>query len=130
MLYTTLNPINIINNIFNFGVVLYVYVFYFHFLFYTYSITKKYRKRTVITQKIKRTTHSISDYLSKVKLNKLVIINLSCFNSKYNIFQTLRNILKNIIMLNKISFSFGFYYIQGFICILFIDACLTDDEPL
>jgi hypothetical protein len=31
--------------------------------------------------------------------------------------------------LNK-SFSFGFYYLQGFAFILFIDACLTDDEPL
>lgn len=28
------------------------------------------------------------------------------------------------------SFSFGFYYIQGFVFLLFIDACLTDDEPL
>lgn len=32
-------------------------------------------------------------------------------------------------ILNK-SFSFGFFYIQGFAFILFIDACLTDDEPL
>ena len=32
-------------------------------------------------------------------------------------------------VLNK-SFSFGFFYIQGFAFILFIDACLTDDEPL
>jgi len=28
------------------------------------------------------------------------------------------------------SFGFGFYYIQGFVFVLFIDACLTDDEPL
>jgi len=28
------------------------------------------------------------------------------------------------------SFSFGFMYIQGLVFILFIDACLTDDEPL
>jgi hypothetical protein len=28
------------------------------------------------------------------------------------------------------SFSFGFMYIQGLTFILFIDACLTDDEPL
>lgn len=32
-------------------------------------------------------------------------------------------------VMNK-SFSFGFFYIQGFAFILFIDACLTDDEPL
>lgn len=28
------------------------------------------------------------------------------------------------------SFSFGFYYLRGLLFILFIDACLTDDEPL
>ena len=32
-------------------------------------------------------------------------------------------------VINK-SFSFGFIYLQGFAFILFIDACLTDDEPL
>jgi len=32
-------------------------------------------------------------------------------------------------LINK-SFSFGFFYLQGFAFILFIDACLTDDEPL
>ena len=28
------------------------------------------------------------------------------------------------------SFSFGFHYIQGLVFLLFIDACLSDDEPL
>jgi len=28
------------------------------------------------------------------------------------------------------TFSFGFYYIRGVVFLLFIDACLTDDEPL
>ena len=28
------------------------------------------------------------------------------------------------------TFSFGFYYLRGLVVILFIDACLTDDEPL
>ena len=28
------------------------------------------------------------------------------------------------------TFGFGFYYIRGFFFLLFIDACLTDDEPL
>lgn len=31
--------------------------------------------------------------------------------------------------MNK-TFGFGFYYIRGFALLLFIDACLTDDEPL
>jgi hypothetical protein len=33
------------------------------------------------------------------------------------------------LFLNK-TCSFGFYYLRGFAFILFIDACLTDDEPL
>lgn len=27
-------------------------------------------------------------------------------------------------------FGFGFYYMRGIVFLLFIDACLTDDEPL
>lgn len=40
-------------------------------------------------------------------------------------------ILLNTIFLwmNK-TFGFGFYYIRGFVLLLFVDACLTDDEPL
>lgn len=30
----------------------------------------------------------------------------------------------------KRTFSFGFYYLRGLIFLFFIDACLTDDEPL
>ena len=30
----------------------------------------------------------------------------------------------------KRTFSFGFYYLRGLFFIFFIDACLTDDEPL
>jgi len=32
--------------------------------------------------------------------------------------------------LNAKTFSFGFLYLRGLFVILFIDACLTDDEPL
>ena len=32
-------------------------------------------------------------------------------------------------IMNK-SFGFSFYYLKGFVFVLFIDACLTDDEPL
>jgi hypothetical protein len=28
------------------------------------------------------------------------------------------------------SFSFSFYFLQAMIFVLFIDACLIDDEPL
>jgi hypothetical protein len=32
--------------------------------------------------------------------------------------------------LSNKTFSFGFYYLRALVFILFIDACLTDDEPL
>jgi len=55
---------------------------------------------------------------SKNILNK---INTSIFLKK--LFHEIESILHR-------SFSFGFFYLQGFAFILFIDACLTDDEPL
>lgn len=36
----------------------------------------------------------------------------------------------NLSNITKRSFSFGFSYLLGFSFILFIDACITDDEPL
>lgn len=30
----------------------------------------------------------------------------------------------------KRTFSFGFFYLRGLFFVFFIDACLTDDEPL
>lgn len=62
-----------------------------------------------------------------------------CRTPFYADLQNLRNFfLKNLYPtgmpnLNNIlkrSFGFGFYYIQGTVFLLFIDACLTDDEPL
>lgn len=56
------------------------------------------------------------------------------FNSKNVIYITLSNYFSNFWLNLKIitykSFSFSYYYIAGFTFILFIDACLTDDEPL
>lgn len=55
---------------------------------------------------------------------------LSYFN--YNFFSKLY--INSFFMwfknLSKISFSFGFYHLRALVFILFIDACLTDDEPL
>lgn len=42
----------------------------------------------------------------------------------------MREILTTIYDLLSKTFSFGFYYLRGFVFLLFIDACLTDDEPL
>ena len=80
---------------------------------------------------------TLSNTVTKQTLNPLTLINLSMKYSaleshwalfQLNIaFQKLKESLGQLI--NK-SFSFGFLYIQGFAFILFIDACLTDDEPL
>ena len=40
------------------------------------------------------------------------------------------NLINWVLYTIQRSFGFSFYYIQGFIFVLFIDACLTDDEPL
>lgn len=51
-----------------------------------------------------------------------------------NWFLTLSNLLKYCYFywtdLSNKTFSFGFYYLRALVFILFIDACLTDDEPL
>lgn len=61
---------------------------------------------------------------NSVPLNNVTYLNL-LFYIKF-----FKNILNSLrLTLNK-SFSFGFHYIKGFAFILFIDACLTDDEPL
>jgi len=45
--------------------------------------------------------------------------------------EKLSSFYKNYILQNfKRTFSFGFIYIRGLVFIFFIDACLTDDEPL
>lgn len=74
---------------------------------------------------------------SQITIYKTVLNNPFLFKFYYNtisqelnfywIKTTLINWLSNVV--NR-SFGFGFYYIQGFIFVLFIDACLTDDEPL
>ena len=56
----------------------------------------------------------------------------SPFKSLFQIWKYLFNLLFHKSTSNIINRTFGlsFYYIQGFIFVLFIDACLTDDEPL
>ena len=55
---------------------------------------------------------------------------LSYFNLSYDLYALRYSLLIWIRDLINRSFSFGFLYIRGFFVILFIDACLTDDEPL
>jgi hypothetical protein len=58
-------------------------------------------------------------------LNNINNITDSLFFTKFTLFY------KNwLVEQFKRSFSFGFYYLRGLFFIFFIDACLTDDEPL
>jgi hypothetical protein len=78
-------------------------------------------------------TEEVSSML-RLPLNILSYGNLTTHSLKRTsslisvIFNT--KLLTYIVTLFNKSFSFGFFYIQGFAFILFIDACLTDDEPL
>ena len=60
--------------------------------------------------------------------------NLDFVLTKYNYTHLFNIWLKDIFNyfsnLSKITFSFGFYHLRAIAFILFIDACLTDDEPL
>lgn len=82
------------------------------------------------------TPSNFSDQLHHDKINSSLLNTISNFNSFKSNLNTLRLdiISKKFLsygssVMNK-SFSFGFFYLQGFAFILFIDACLTDDEPL
>lgn len=45
-------------------------------------------------------------------------------------FKFFKDYVNTILLNTNKTFGFGFYYIRGFFFLLFIDACLTDDEPL
>jgi hypothetical protein len=90
-------------------------------------------KNTLYTQSFNSLHQSMSTRLLMFKLNPIFINYTFISNIKVVYFYI--NYL-NVYLLNWLrstsnkSFSFGFRYMQGFIFLLFIDACLTDDEPL
>jgi hypothetical protein len=86
----------------------------------------------------KKQNNFFNKYIILIKNNFLIFI---FFNSIYNItnlififfFKTNVNFkINSIYFLNiyKRTIGDGFFYIRGLILIFFIDACLTDDEPL
>lgn len=66
----------------------------------------------------------------------LYLINTTSFSSTYNLnfFYVLHNSLKLTLIylldIFKRTIGDGFIYIRGLFIIFFIDACLTDDEPI
>ena len=77
--------------------------------------------------------NTLPSYYSLLNLANQLGYNSSKFLSpkiKFTLYLYLNSFtfyIKNLVLK---SFSFGFSYIQGFTFLLFIDACLTDDEPL
>lgn len=69
-----------------------------------------------------------------LELRKVFILEfLQSFSTRFNkvnLFLYLISWLSYVRYIISTSFSFGFYYMQSFLFILFIDSCLTDDEPL
>ena len=58
------------------------------------------------------------------------VFDLRDFNANFMIKYFLNSLRQFFSNLNVKTFSFGFLYLRGLFVILFIDACLTDDEPL
>ena len=81
------------------------------------------------------TSRQISDKLPLVSLPSKDLLSLKITNlASTSTPLTLSNLTRYWVSywadLSNKTFSFGFYYLRALVFILFIDACLTDDEPL
>ena len=96
----------------------------------SYNYYAKNSKKNYVFAESKKTHLDLSkpNYIKSADAFSLPTL-LSSY-TKYD-FHSLKYFLLNWLrdLINR-SFSFGFVYIRGFFVILFIDACLTDDEPL
>jgi hypothetical protein len=100
------------------------YIYYWS----TYKYLNKSSNSTIKSYNFK-VKNWVNTLLSQVNVDNLkyyLNIRLKNFFS-YNL---LSSIAFNFSNVSKRSFSFGFSYLIGFSFILFIDACITDDEPL
>jgi hypothetical protein len=57
-------------------------------------------------------------------------INLFALNLILTLQSFLKNTLINLLDTFKRTFGDGFLYLRGLFILFFIDACLTDDEPI
>lgn len=113
------------------------YVYYFFFIngplggkAYTTSLSRlHYRFYEIYIVHYKAKFVGQQTYTKTIKnfLNIEFITNLPSQKHLWNFIIDLNNYVSGVV---SRSFSFGFIYLQGFMLLLFIDACLTDDEPL
>ena len=89
---------------------------------------RRYRKAHILPAKpVNRGNAVLKLNLPTSRLNKTQIPYVSFIESWTKYLRTFSTVLTD---LTSRTFSFGFYYLRGFAFLLFIDACLTDDEPL
>ena len=110
--------------------------FFSDFLIWNYLLnsSKNYKTTNIVT--MNETYYSTQNNIYKTNTNtitsKIDLSNLFKIKNTFTytiIFLVHKTFLQIQILVYK-SFSFSWYYLTGFTFILFIDACLTDDEPL
>lgn len=86
---------------------------------YLFDIRSKESVSTIPSTSILNSSRlNFKSLLPQLSNNNLTFIALSKYLASY------------WLDLSNKTFSFGFYYLRALVFILFIDACLTDDEPL
>lgn len=94
-----------------------------------FVFTWKISKNTTLVREVETTTNKDINILDNAKLYTTDLVQIP---ENYSV-QTklyLSSFANWFYYTLQRSFGFSFYYIQGFVFVLFIDACLTDDEPL
>lgn len=109
----------------NFLSYFHTYWFKTNYIFYWNKLEKSYLVgiKSVTYESLTKTKTPI---LSRLVLNYK---NYNLFNYEF-FYKATTSYLTYIVSILKKTFGFGFHYLKGLIFILFIDACLTDDEPL
>lgn len=101
----------------------------FEFIFHWYTLFKSIFKKTpnATNTSFKNLLQYLQILLKNIKTQSL----RSFYILRYLFLLTLsKETLPTVFDIIKRSFSFGFTHVRGLFLILFIDACLTDDEPL
>lgn len=73
---------------------------------------------------------SNTSHLSQLRFRNNFDVNLKNFEIRFILKYFLNSLSQIFSDINAKTFSFGFLYLRGLFVVLFIDACLTDDEPL
>jgi hypothetical protein len=110
------------------------------------SILKNYLNNSLTSNTTLLSTSTVTNLFSRYKNNAVTLrpstdsfyketrVNVSGVTNPTSYVFTLISLVSSLwnywSTLSAKTFSFGFYYLRGLAVVLFIDACLTDDEPL